>query len=98
MAVTPVSPQIAENVVIVTGGSALQVFPPGIAGGIITNPNSATKSLFVNPVVSAALVAEDTTFELRPGQSWYAIPGQDTPTTANSEDSGHHFTAIFWTA
>lgn len=97
MTITPVTPQIAENVKIVTGGDALQVFPAGIAGGIITNPASAALSLFVNPVGTATLAANDTTFELLPGQSWYAIPGQDSPTTANSADDDHNFTAVFWT-
>ena len=96
MAVTPVTPVPGQNTEIVTAGSAVQVFPANINGGIITNPYGAPAALIINPVGSAAEAAGGTGFALQPGQSWAAIAGQTTPTTANSTANTHVFSAVYW--
>lgn len=81
---------------IATGGTPVNVLPANINGGIITNPFTATEYLFVNAVTDAALTASGTTFGLAPGQSWTAIPGQTTVTSANAASSAHAISAIYW--
>jgi hypothetical protein len=91
--VTP-TPGIVSQ--ITTGGTAVTVLPADINGGIITNPSTATEFLFVNAVTNASTTASGTTFGLAPGQSWNAIPGQTTVTTANAATDGHSFSALWW--
>lgn len=101
MAVTPL-PGI--NSVVTVGGTAVVALPAGLNGGLITNPISlggegigAVESLFVDPTGAAAtLNANGTTFELTPGQTWTAIPGQTTVTTVNAVTNGHKFSAVYW--
>ncbi len=93
MAVTPIP---GQNTIITVGGTAVQVFPPGINGGYITNPYSQTEELYVNPIDAATVTANGNTFALEPGQTWNAIPGQSTPTTANAVSNGHAFSAVSW--
>lgn len=89
---------------IVTGGVALNAIPAGVAGGVITNPLipfdqglGAAEVLYINPVGSAALEANGSTFALQPGQSWNVIPGQLTPTSVNAASAGHKYSAVYWT-
>lgn len=96
MVASPVTPTVGQVVTIAVGGTAEQVFPAGIAGGLITNPSGAAGVLYVNPLNSATLIPTGTTFALQPGQSWTAIPGQTTPTTVNAADNGHAFSAVYW--
>jgi hypothetical protein len=93
MSVTPV---IGTNVVVATGGTAVIVFPAGITGGYIVNPFDATEPLYVNPVGDAVVGGTGATFALQPGQTWYAIEGQSTPTTVNAATSAHAFSAVYW--
>lgn len=98
--VTPVPGQTTQ---VQTGGTPVQVFPGGVSGGVITNPSTITgqglpnlESIFVDPVGAANTDGNDTTFELQPGQSWEAIPGQTTPTTVNALTDNHKFSAVYW--
>lgn len=91
-----VTPTPALTTTVVTGGNAVTVFPANIAGGIITNPYGSSAVLYVNAIDAATTTAEANTFALQPGQSWTAIPGQNSPTTVNSSDSVHVFSAIYW--
>lgn len=96
LVVPSVTPTAGEATSVATASEPVTVFPGGINGGFITNPASATATLWVNPVGAAGTAAGGTTFGLAPGQTWTAIPGQSTPTTANSLLTGHSFTAVFW--
>jgi hypothetical protein len=91
-----VTPVVGMTTSITVGGTAEQVFPPKINGGIITNPYSASEVLYVDAVNAASLSASATTFALQPGQTWEGIPGQTTQTTVNAASSGHTFSAIYW--
>lgn len=96
MAATPVTPQVGQATEVVTGGVFVQVFPGGVAGGVITNPITSGNYIYVDPINPAGLTAEGTTFALAPGQSWTAIPGQTTPTSVNCAAGGVNFSAVFW--
>jgi len=97
MAATPVSPQAGINTTTTTAGSPVLVFPANINGGYITNPATASSTLFIDPTGAAPLqVAQGTTFGIVPGQTWYAIPGQTTTTSLVSTDANHEFTAIYF--
>lgn len=98
MAIPAVTPQAGLNTIIAVGSKAVIVFPGAINGGFITNPPEATESLFVDAVTpsGAGVTAGGSTFEIEPGASWTAIPGQTTPTTANAVTAGHVFSAMFW--
>jgi len=96
MTVTPVTPRPGLVSQIATGGNPVEVIPANPNGGFITNPATATETLFVNPVADAELAAGGTTFGLAPGQTWTVIPGQTTATTCNAASSGHGFSAIYW--
>lgn len=98
-----VTPVQGQSVVIVAGGTAVQVFPAGIAGGFIFNPSSDTdqgvsiENLYLNPIGTfSTLQANTTTFLLVPGQTWVAIPYQNTATWVNAATTGHKFTAVYW--
>lgn len=102
----PVTPQAADNSIITTAGTAVQVFAAGLVGGLIQNPLSTTdqgvspaEGLYVDPVGipgGAPGLGNGTTFVLQPGEKWSAIPGQTTPTRANAATSGHKFSAVSW--
>jgi hypothetical protein len=89
------------NTYIAVGGIVVNALNAGIAVGIITNPANAAdqglllpESLFVDPFGNAGLNAIGTTFELKPGQSWFAIPYQTTITTVNAVTTGHRFSCV----
>jgi hypothetical protein len=91
-----VTPTPALTTEVVTGTVAVTVFPANIVGGYITNPFALGTVLYINPIDAATTSAVGNTFALQPGQTWTAIPGQSTPTTVNSPDSAHTFSAIYW--
>lgn len=92
-AVTPVPGLVSQ---VTTGGIAVIAVAAAPNGGFITNPSTATEYLFVDPVGSAGLVAEGTTFGIAPGQSWSIIPGQTTPTSVNAASNLHAFSVVVW--
>lgn len=107
MAVDPVTPAPGQAFSIAAGGTPVEVFPAGIAGGFIQNPSTAVaqgiggaddaaESLFISVVGEAGLVGNDITFELYPGETWQGIPGQTTATSVNAATSGHSFAATYW--
>ena len=93
MAVTPIP---GVNSTVVTGGTPVTAVNGGPNGGFITNPYTAATPLFVNPVTAATTTSRGTTFALQPGDTWDLIPGQTTPTSVNSTDSGHTFSVVSW--
>jgi hypothetical protein len=96
MAAPAVTPGPGLVSVVTTGGTAVTAVGPSPNGGFITNPATATSTLFVNPVGTAGTTASGTTFGLAPGQSWSLIPGQTTPTSVNSTDSNHKFSVVVY--
>jgi hypothetical protein len=99
--ILPINMVPGLNSSVVTGGVAVNALNANIAVGIITNPANPAdqglafaESLFVDPYGNAALGATGTTFELKPGQSWFAIPYQTTITTVNALTSGHKFSCV----
>jgi hypothetical protein len=97
MAANPVTPGPGLVSQITTGGSAVKAVGPSPNGGFITNPATATETLFVDPVgLCGTLAAGGTIFGLAPGQSWDLIPGQTTPTYVNAASNGHTFSVVVW--
>ncbi len=95
--------QSGITTVITEGGTAANVLPPNINGGMITNPVSNAdqgitdaEPLYVNPIGAATLVGHGDVFVLQPGQTWIAVPGQSSFTSVNAVTSGHRFSAIWW--
>ena len=101
MSVTPVAGLAS---VVSTGGTAVVAVGANPNGGIITNPATSTdqggisiaEPLYVNPVGTAALLGNGTTFRIEPGGSWTIIAGQTTQTTVNAASNGHKFSVISW--
>jgi hypothetical protein len=84
---------------VTTGGTAVTVFGAGTItnGAVITNPTTATESLYIDPVNSptaAAPGANGTTFELAPGQSYSFPNGVTGAVRANAATNGHVFSAV----
>jgi hypothetical protein len=92
----PVTPVAGTNSAVAVGGTPVQAAPGDINGGFIVNPNSATESIFVDPVAAPGLVAQGTTCEIRPGGIWNLIPGQTTPTFVNAATNGHKFNVVVY--
>jgi hypothetical protein len=68
-----------------------------INGGWITNPSTATATLYVDPTGNAPnLSVGGTTFAIYPGDTYTAIPGQTTVTQVVSSDANHVFTSVQW--
>lgn len=100
MAVT-VTPGMTN--VVALAGEAVQVIPPNINGGLVTNPLTATdqgittpEPIYINPISAGPLVANNTTFALAPGSTWSVIPGQSSSTWVNAASAGHKFSVIYW--
>lgn len=100
MAVTP-GPGLVSQ--ITTGGTPVIPIPGNPNGGVITNPYTSAdqgianvEPLYINPVNSAGLTGNGSTFALLPGASWIVIPGQTTPTSVNAATPGHKFSVVFW--
>lgn len=80
-----------------TPGQPVIALGANINGGWITNPDSATATLFVDPTGNAPnLAVGGTTFAIFPGETYTAIPGQSTVTQVASQDANHAFTAVQW--
>jgi hypothetical protein len=96
----------ATNAIIVTGGTAVQLFPGGLTGGILQNPQAKqdegianAEPVYVDPVGipgSALGSGWGTTFTIYPGGTWLAIPGQSTQTMINAATNGHRVSAVYW--
>jgi hypothetical protein len=100
MAVT-VTP--GTNAVVLTPGVSVEAIPPEPNGGFITNPLSPSDQglavaevLYVNPIGTAAVVANGSTFALQPGQTWSVISGQASSTFVNAASGGHRFSVVYW--
>jgi hypothetical protein len=103
LVVPPVTPVAGLTSVVGMGGTAVTAVPGNVNGGFITNPASnvdqnlvVAEDLFVDPVGSAGLGGNGTTFRIPPGGTWVLIPGQTTPTTVNAESSGHLFSVVYF--
>ena len=104
MATTPTTPTAPINYSVSASGVSTPVIPAGPNGGIITNPVYATDQgistaeiLYVDPTGAApTLYANNTTFELLPGQTWTVIPGQISITNVTANTAGHKFSATWW--
>lgn len=85
---------VGDAVKVTTGGTPVNAIVGG-NGGLITNPSSASVSLWVDPINAAgtSIGTNGTTFEVPPGQSFSCYPGT---TSVNSSDSNHLFTCIKW--
>lgn len=104
MAADPVTPVPGLTSQVAVAGTPVTVVAGGPNGGVITNPYTAVdqgfgpddppENLYIDAVSPAGVVGNGTTFCLYPGQSWELIPGQTTATSANSNRSGHKFSAL----
>lgn len=100
VSVTPIAGLVS---IITTGGTSVIAVAAGPNGGFIVNPYTATdqglsnsEPLYVDPVGTAGLEGNGTTFALQPGQSWPLIAGQTTVTSVNAASAGHKFSVVFW--
>ena len=100
MTVTPVA---GINSVVVSSATPVVAVPANPNGGFISNPYYAAdqglvtaETLYIDPVGSAGVVGNGTTFPLLPGQTWTIIAGQTTPTTVNAPTGGHRFSVVYW--
>lgn len=84
-------------------GQPINAIGPNVGGGYIVNPLTAgdqgltlAEQLFISQVGPAALVANDSTLALQPGQSYTVIPGTTTGVSVASASPSHKFTAVMW--
>lgn len=92
------TPVVGAATAVATGGTAVTVFPFVTTEGNITNPGTATESLFVDIVNTAQTSAPGTAgtnLELLAGQT-YAVPPTAHAVSVNAITSGHTFTAFRW--
>lgn len=98
--VTPIAGLVSQ---VAVGGTAVTAVGPNPNGGYIVNPFSVTdqgtglsasEPLYINPVTTATTSGNGTTVALQPGQTWFIIPGQTTPTSVNAASSNHNFTVV----
>ena len=95
----PISgPTAAATFTVAAGGTPVVVFPARsiINGAVITNPYSASESLFVDPVNLAGTTAPGTagtTTELKAGDSFGVPGGSASDVSVNAATTGHVFTA-----
>lgn len=88
-------PKGADAYIVTTGGVPVVAFATATANAYITNPNTATESLWVDPVNAAGLVSpgvNGTTTELVAGQSY--APPTGARISVNAATSGHAFVAV----
>ena len=85
-------------------GQPINAIAANVSGGYIINPLdpkdqglAAAEVLFVSQVGPAAMVANDSTLALQPGQSYTVIPGTTTGVSVASASPSHRFTAVMWT-
>ena len=96
-----VVPYRAAVTTVTTGGQAVVAIFGGVTGACIVNPSNPAdqnvnpiEPLYVDPTgAPAALTETATTFELQPGQAWFAPAGQLTSISVNAKTSGHKFSA-----
>ena len=88
---------------VITGGTPVVAIHSLVSGGVIWNPVQASdqgiptaEPLYISEVGSPGLAANQTTFELIPGQFYFATPNSSTGISVNAATSGHKFTAILW--
>jgi hypothetical protein len=86
-----------------TAGQPINAISPNVSGGFIINPLAPAdqglqnaETLYVSQVGPAALVANDTTLALQPGQSYSVIPGTTTGVSVASVSANHQFTCVQW--
>jgi hypothetical protein len=83
----------AQATTIATGGVSQACFlAGGQQNGVITNPASATESLFVAVGTAATTTAAGRTFELQPGQS-FSFGAVNAAVNVNAATTGHVFSA-----
>lgn len=98
-------PSAGTNTQITTGGQAVQAAPPGIAGGYIVNPMSATdqglsaaEPLAVDVVGQCVMVQGNGTIVLLwPGEKFDLPANSTNPVYVNANSSGHKFTVVVFT-
>jgi len=89
--------------VVITGGTPVSAIHALVSGGVIWNPLNASdqglavaEPLYLSEVGTPGLVANQTTFELLPGQFYFATPNSNSSILVNAATSGHKFTSILW--
>ena len=89
------TPVVGAATSIVTGGTAVTVFPAGsiVNVGDISNPVSATEPLYID-IVKTAVAGSATSFPLSPG-GFYRVSGPiATAVSAVAATGGHAFVAV----
>jgi len=88
---------------IITGGTPVVAIHALLSGGVIWNPLNASdqgiaipEAIYVSEVGPPGLIANQTTFELLPGQFYFATPNSTNSIYVNAATSGHQFTSILW--
>lgn len=88
---------------VITGGTPVAAIHALVSGGIIWNPLNASdqgistaEPLYLSEAGSPGLVANQTTFELLPGQFYFATPNSNNSILVNAATSGHKFTSVLW--
>lgn len=79
---------------VATGGIAVTAIAANLArkGFYVTNPSSATESLWIN-FTTAAVVGSTSSLEIPPGATYYGNPVTTEAISANAATSAHPFGA-----
>lgn len=96
------TPSAGAATAIGTGGTAVTAVTGPVNGCTIANGLTATdegvtiEPIYVNPVTTATVQGNTTTYAIQPGQSFNCIPGQTTNVSINAATTGHKFTVVAW--
>jgi len=103
MALVPINLFHGNATQVITGGTPVVAIHALVSGGVIWNPLNASdqgigvaENLYVSEVGAPGLVGNQTTFEVLPGQFYFATPNSVNPIQVNAATSGHLFTAVLW--
>jgi hypothetical protein len=89
------TPVVGAATSIVTGGTAVVVFPANSIANVadIANPPTATETLYID-IVTTAVAGSATSFPLQPGGSYRVSGPISTAVSAVAATAGHAFVAV----
>ena len=89
------TPVVGAATSIVTGGTAVVVFPAGSIANVgdIANPPNASEVLYVD-ITTIAAAGSASSIPLMPGQSFHICGPLKTAVSAVSATGGHAFIAV----
>ena len=77
-----------------TPNTPIEALPANLSYGYIYNPWDGPGTLWINQTGDATTTYDGTSLPLRPGWTWFAIPGSTVPVSACSTFANHLFICV----